>query len=386
MIEYKNIKSIKNTNNTKNINHINNMNNIVTVVVLGVVFVSLTMASWLLPSQEFSDSERRKLAQRPKFSLDTMSDGSFMTGFEKYTLDQFPLRDQFRTLKAYTIYDVFGQLDHHDIYIQDGYAAKLEYPLQMDSLEHAADRFAYIYENYLAGKEMNIYLSIVPDKSYFLAKKHGYPSMDYEKLFHVMRNRMNYADYIDITGTLDITDYYKTDTHWRQEKLPETAAALAEGMGTSISVTYTEYALDVPFYGVYYGQSALPLPPETLYYLSNDVLDSCVVTNYEDQTVGSIYNMEKKSGKDPYEIFLSGPRSLITIENPNCESDKELVIFRDSFGSSIAPLLSEGYAKITLVDIRYLRADLLDRFIEFKNQDVLFLYSTSVLNHSETLT
>ena len=58
--------------------------------------------------------------------------------------------------------------------------------------------------------------------------------------------------------------------------------------------------------------------------------------------MGSIYNMEKKSGKDPYEIFLSGPRSLITIENPNCKSDNELVIFRDSFGSSIAPLLSEG--------------------------------------------
>ena len=375
MIEYKNIKSIK---NTKNINHINNMNTIVTVVVLGVVFVSLTMASWLLPPQEFSDNERRKLAQRPKFSLDTMSDGSFMTEFEKYTLDQFPLRDQFRTLKAYTTYDVFGQLD--------GYAAKLEYPLQMDSLEHAADRFAYIYEKYLDDKEMNIYLSIVPDKSYFLAEKHGYLSTDYEKLFHVMRNHMNYADYIDITGTLDITDYYKTDTHWRQEKLPDTAAVLAEGMGTSISGAYTEYALDVPFYGVYYGLSALPLPPETLYYLSNDVLDGCIVTNHEDQTMGSIYNMEKKSGKDPYEIFLSGPRSLITIENPNCKSDKELVIFRDSFGSSIAPLLSEGYAKITLVDIRYLRADLLERFIEFKNQDVLFLYSTSVLNHSETLT
>lgn len=383
MIECKNIKSIKNTNNAKNINHINN---IVTVVVLGVVFVSLTMASWLLPPQEFSNNERRKLAQRPKFSLDAMSDGSFMTEFEKYTLDQFPLRDQFRTLKAYTTYDVFGQLDNHDIYIQDGYAAKLEYPLQMDSLEHAADRFAYIYEKYLADKEMNIYLSIVPDKSYFLAEKHGYLSTDYEKLFHMMRNHMNYADYIDITGTLDITDYYKTDTHWRQEKLPETAAVLAEGMGTSISGAYTEYALDVPFYGVYYGQSALPLPPETLYYLSNDVLDGCIVTNHEDQTMGSIYNMEKKSGKDPYEIFLSGPRSLITIENPNCKSDKELVIFRDSFGSSIAPLLSEGYATITLVDIRYLRADLLERFIEFKNQDVLFLYSTSVLNHSETLT
>lgn len=374
MNEYKRIKSIT------------NMNRILTVVVPGLIFISLTLASWLLPSRDFSDSERRKLAQRPALSLEVISDGSFMTGFEKYTLDQFPLRNQFRTLKAYTIYHVFGQLDNHDIYIKDGYAAKLEYPLHTDSLEHATDQFEYIYEKYLMDKKMDIYLSIVPDKSYFLAEKYGYLSMDYKELCHIMQNSMDYANYIDITKTLDITDYYKTDTHWRQEKLPETAAVLAESMGASISGNYTEYALALPFYGVYYGQSALPLPPETLYYLSNDVLDSCIVTNHEDQTIGGIYNMEKKSGKDPYEIFLSGPRSLITIENPNCKSNRELIIFRDSFGSSIAPLLAEGYAKITLVDIRYLRADLLDRFIEFKNQDVLFLYSTSVLNHSETLT
>ena len=374
MNEYKRIKSIT------------NMNRILTVVVPGLIFISLTLASWLLPSRDFSDSERRKLAQRPALSLEVISDGSFMTGFEKYTLNQFPLRNQFRTLKAYTIYHVFGQLDNHDIYIKDGYAAKLEYPLHTDSLEHATDQFEYIYEKYLMDKKMDIYLSIVPDKSYFLAEKYGYLSMDYKELCHIMQNSMDYANYIDITKTLDITDYYKTDTHWRQEKLPETAAVLAESMGASISGNYTEYALDLPFYGVYYGQSALPLPPETLYYLSNDVLDSCIVTNHEDQTIGGIYNMEKKSGKDPYEIFLSGPRSLITIENPNCKSTRELIIFRDSFGSSIAPLLAEGYAKITLVDIRYLRADLLDRFIEFKNQDVLFLYSTSVLNHSETLT
>ena len=84
------------------------MNRILTVVVPGLIFISLTLASWLLPSRDFSDSERRKLAQRPALSLEGISDGSFMTGFEKYTLDQFPLRNQFRTLKAYTIYHVFG--------------------------------------------------------------------------------------------------------------------------------------------------------------------------------------------------------------------------------------------------------------------------------------
>ena len=80
--------------------------------------------------------------------------------------------------------------------------------------------------------------------------------MDYKELCHIMQNSMDYANYIDITKTLDITDYYQTDTHWRQEKLPETAAVLAESMGASISGNYTECALDVPLRCILWSVSA----------------------------------------------------------------------------------------------------------------------------------
>ena len=83
---------------------------------------------------------------------------------------------------------------------------------------------------------------------------------------------------------------------------------------------------------------------------------------------------------DPYEFFLSGPISLLTMENPATEGSRELILFRDSFGSSIAPLLLDGYSKITLVDIRYIHPDLLGKFIDFQGCDVLFLYSSLVLN------
>lgn len=360
--------------------------NLISISIIGIVFAVLTLASWFIPAKEFSDSERRKLEQFPTLSIETIMNGNFMTKFESFTQDQFPLRDSFRTLKAFSAYYLLGQLDNNDIYIENGYAAKLEYPLDEDSVNHAAERFEYIYKNFIDGKNTNVYLSIVPDKSYFLAEKNGYLSMDYEKLFAIMQEKMSFADYIDITGTLDITDYYKTDTHWRQEKLEETAAEIASQMGITLSGKYTVNTLDNPFYGVYYGQASLPLPAEEIYYLTNDILDSCIVTNHEDGSVGKIYDMDKAFGKDPYEMFLSGSLSLITIENPNAETDRELIIFRDSFGSSIAPLFAEAYSKITLVDTRYLRADYLDRFIEFDGQDVLFLYSTLVLNNSETLT
>ena len=94
--------------------------------------------------------------------------------------------------------------------------------------------------------------------------------------------------------------------------------------------------------------------------------------------------MEKLKSPDLYEIYLSGSKSLITIENPFAVTDRELIIFRDSFGSSIAPYFIDSYSKITIIDIRYIHPDVLGNFVKFNNQDVLFLYSTLVLNNSVT--
>ena len=93
-----------------------------------------------------------------------------------------------------------------------------------------------------------------------------------------------------------------------------------------------------------------------------------------------MYDFTKQDAKDPYDIFLSGPQSLLRIENPNAATDRELVIFRDSFGSSLAPLLVQDYSAVTLIDIRYIQPQLLGRYVEFEGKDILFMYSSLVLN------
>lgn len=94
------------------------------------------------------------------------------------------------------------------------------------------------------------------------------------------------------------------------------------------------------------------------------------------------YDMEAALGRDPYEMFLNGADALLVIDNPKGEKERELIIFRDSFGSSLAPLLIESYSKITLVDTRYINSALLGEFIDFDDQDVLFIYSSGPLNNS----
>lgn len=278
-----------------------------------------------------------------------------------------------------------GERDQNGVYVAEGYAARLEYPLDEQSVIYAAKRFQYVYDEYLKEKSGKVFVSVVPDKNLFLAEKHGYPAIDYAKLVELLTGNMDFADYIDIFPLLELSDYYRTDTHWRQEKITDIAAFLAEKMGAKLSAEYTREKLETPFYGVHCRQADIEIEPDELVYLKSAFMADCKVIDGETNKPADIYNLKLSEGSDPYDIFLSGAKSLMTIENPNAPSDKTLVIFRDSFASSIAPLLAEGYSKITLIDIRYLAPELIGRFVDFSGSDVLFLYSTPVLNNSITI-
>ena len=348
------------------------------------IWFGLVAAAWLNPSQEISESERRKLAQFPELSVTSLVTGNFMSKFEDYTLDQFPLRDTIRQLKSLFHYHVLGQKDNNDIYIVDGYAAKLEYPLNNTSLQLAANKFNYLYNTYLTESEGNIWFAIAPDKGNYLGDENGYLSLDYDAMAQTLMDAMPWAEYVNISNTLTGTDYYRTDTHWRQEQL----LGVAKELGLAMDITipeFTEMAIDRPFYGVYYGQAALPMEPDEIRYLTNSMLEKCIVRNYETGAVSKVYDMTKLTSRDLYDVFLSGAASLLTIENPSATSDRELIIFRDSFGSSLAPLLVQDYKTVTLIDIRYISSAYLEEAMDFHGQDVLFLYSTLILNSSNSL-
>ena len=154
-------------------------------------------------------------------------------------------------------------------------------------------------------------------------------------------------------------------------------------MKFNVNNNYEEKILK-DFYGVYYGQSALPIPSEDMIYLTNKTLENAKVRMLNEETLKmeetKIYVESDYKNNDPYDIFLGGPEMLIEIENENAKTDKELYIFRDSFGSSLSPLLVEGYSKITIIDLRYIASPLLKDYVTFKEgSDVLIINCTDVL-------
>jgi len=352
------------------------------IAVFALLIFGLAIAHLLIPDAELSKEERRKLAQMPEVSLSEVFKAEFSGKVETYLLDQFPLRQQFRTIQALLRYDVLFQKDNNDVYIVDDQVLKMEYPLKEEQVNYAANKIAKLYEDHMKG--MNVYCAIVPDKNYFAAEENGYLALDYERMMELLFEKLpEGVQYVDIFDTLSLEDYYFTDTHWRQEAIFPVVQALAEAMGVADVLTpesaYTAETIE-DFYGVYYSQGAVPVAPDTLTYLKSEYTESAIVTGPELKGETSVYVPERFDGMDGYDVFLSGAQAILEIEVPNAKTDRELIIFRDSYGSSIAPLLTGAYSKITLVDLRYVASQYLTQFVSFENQDVLFLYSTSILN------
>ena len=357
------------------------LKNLLTLILTGSFVAGFSGAAYLKKPGESSLTERRLLAQFPTVSpLDT----TFSSKFDLYATDQFPLRDIFRTIKATTAVGVLRQLDNHNVYMVNGSASEIDYPLSEKKVAHAADRVNYVISKYVTG-DTKAYFAVIPDKNAFLAKENGYPAYDFGDLDELFSSQIVGAEKIDISDLLTIDDYYLTDTHWRQEKLLPVAKRIASAMGVTLSGEYEEKTLDLPFYGVYRGRSALPMKADRLSYLTNEFLESLTVFDAETNSDIPVYELTKASGRDPYEMFLSGSKSLLTIENPDSANERSLIIIRDSFGSSLSPLLFEGWSKVTIVDIRYISPDVIGKLVDFENADLLIMYSASVINNSETI-
>lgn len=361
---------------------------IVTTVLTAVLVFGLS--SWFLfkePAQ-YSESERRKLLTLPEFSFSDVLSGKYMKDFEEASPDQFPLRDIFRSIKAYVSEYVFYKMDNNKIFVTDGHLSKLEYPLKDDMLEYAGEKFGYLYNEYIKDTDAEIFLSVIPDKNCFIAEKNGYLAFDYDEFSNKLSSKMPYAEYIDIKPLLNADDYYTTDTHWKQENIIDIAEKIAVSTGVDFENNFTVNNTDKPFYGVYYNQAGLKVPSDEILYLTAPFIDNAQVTNYDTGKPVSypVYDMKKLDSPDPYEMFLSGTVAVSVIENNENKDGKELILFRDSFASSLAPLLIGSYSKITMVDIRYISSDSLNGIVDFENADtVLFLYSTVLLNSAAAL-
>jgi hypothetical protein len=352
------------------------------IFILGGFFVLCVF----MPAPEIIKSERRPPAGFQAPNPRNLASGDFFTRFEQAAPDNFPFREKFRTLRAAAAYGLFFQTDKNGLYT-DGYGIGEITPPDIASIAEVSR----IIDSLAAGlTDMRVYYSFIPDKSVYAETP--LPGFDIEA---VKRHLNPSAEFIDLTGVLTAESYYKTDLHWKQTSLPAVVNALAEVIGFNYDASgYVEKSAGY-FEGVYAGQLALPTGGDEMLYLDNPALTAMYNTaaGFE---VGPVYNVDKfneatgeyvsGASLDPYDLFLSGAQPLVVIENDAADTERELILFRDSFSSSLAPLIAGGYKKVTLIDLRYIDMPSVNRLVDFApGSDVLFLYSSQILNNADIL-
>lgn len=356
------------------------MNDKIKDIVVTIIFLFTIIALFLIniikEDTDISVAERRKLATMPELTTKSLFDGTYFKKFDSYVTDQFVERDAFRKIKIDIELSTKGE--YNNLYLYDDYIIEEIFPLNSNSINNLTNKINYIKDTYL-NDNSNIYYTIIPDKNYFI--NNGNLKLNYNKLQDMMKNNLSNINYINIFDKLNLDNYYKTDTHWKEEDLFIVANTIANQMNFDITNNNVVNTVTT-FKGSYAGRLSVTKDIDTIKTISNPSTLNSSVYNYETKKYTDIYDYTKINSLDKYDIYLSGAVPIIDIINNNSSSDKELIVFRDSYGSSLIPLLIEGYKKITVIDIRYISSKILNKYIDFNDQDVLFMYSILTINNS----
>lgn len=352
-------------------------------------FVGLNL---IVKDKQFSENENRLLEQKPKFTLDRLFEGRYTKKYEKYTVDQMVGRDKFIQIKTKAD-DFMGKNSENGVFkCDDGYLIEsFEKPNEeylkanIEAINKFADKHKNIKTSMLIAPTA---VNILEDKLPAFAPV--YYNQD-EYLSRLSKSIDNKIDFVNISSEMkkhkDEYIYYKTDHHWTT--LGAYYAFLdfekQSGLKTQPN-SYDKYRVSNDFYGTLYSKSGYKVKPDQVdIYTPKDKNDQVIVEYKEEKKKSpTIYESEALKKKDKYEVFLGGNHPVVDIKTTS-ESDKTLLLIKDSYANSFVQFLTPYYKEIIMVDPRYYYEDI-EKLIKEKNvTDLLYLYNANTFFNDSSL-
>ncbi len=408
------------------------------VLTVGIITAFILCFSvWCLvaPKQTFSENENRALASWPVYNFSALKDGSYMSGIQSYLSDHFPLRDPFMTLK--TKYEMLtGREEINDIYLaKDGYYIEAyKTPKQQKKI---ITQFQKLQDAITTNAKQNVRVMLVPTAiSTYNAKLPGsapdrgvlrqvdtmneiyaaLPNMQKVDAWSALqaaaaeedtdhtRASGNADDAQPVAGTNNAGSaasmagagasgsgsastaglYYHTDHHWTTHGayVGYQAYCGAAGIEPIPEADFQQTCVTTDFHGTIFSKlhdSTVPGDAITLYENPANQL----TVSYPDtgEVTDTLYNRDYLAQKDKYSMFLNNLHPLVEITNARADSDRQLVLIKDSYANSMVPFLVNHYQKIYVFDTRYYRFGPSSFINEHPDvTDVLLLYNMNTID------
>ncbi len=357
-------------------------NNILPLLIFTIFIGAFFVLNLALPDRDFSQQENRALQKCPAFSLSSLFSGSYTSDYEKYSADQFALRDMWMPLKARAEL-LIGKTENNGVYYcGDTLIKQFEAP-DAQKLEVKVDAV-----NTFASKlNVPVYFGLIPGASDVWHGKlpQNAPNSSQKELIDECYSRCS-AKCIDIYSLLQSHSseaiYYRTDHHWTSLGAYYGYEALSATMGYAAPdlSTYDRKIVTDSFCGTNWSSSGFTwVRPDSIETFVDD--SGVEVDSYSKGTdslpvQSGLYAKDYLNKKDKYSYFMGGVTPLLHVKTGNT-SAPSLLIIRDSYTDSLLPFLTQNYSDIYVIDLRYFRNDAAEFAKEKHVDSVLILYSVS---------
>lgn len=355
-------------------------------MILPVVAIITLIINLVLPDKAFSGQENRSLAQLPKLSFSTIASGDFFTDFNSWFSDQFVGRSFYREMD-FLLKRGEGLREINDVFIGKG---TLLYPIEYNPKTAQANIDAINTFASLSGLPTNV---VIADAAASIESNRlptSAPRLTttefYKKNISSLEDSVHY---VDINKSLkkhaDEYIFYKSDHHWTSLGAFYGFQTFASDcLETQVSKKdYNIMQITDDFQGtLFYKTGDFLLKDNIDIYVPTDNPD--YVVTKDNKKSRSIYDEKKLKSNNQYEVFLGANQAVVKIEMDN-DSNRRLLLFKDSYANSFIQFLLPYYREITIVDPRYYYGSINELVQQNYPTEVLFLYCFDIFNNSDSL-
>ena len=355
------------------------------VVTAGLLcLLALGIAALLARGGEFSEGERRYLAERPGIS--SLTNWKTDQTTETFLKDHLPARQALVALDSSALI-LSGRNSQLGAWVVSGAIVEPPVSIHTAALESKLRRFQS-----LADTADVPWLLLTPPTHGWLLRDRMIPVMAnaYEgeaegyALLEACSQAVQLPEAFEANPD---TMYYSTDHHWTLQGAYQAYLALAEPLG------YEPLPLSAFRLSDYSGFRGTTLSRSGLPPLWGDTLtcaepDSPVLLTAVDRAGEATWDHlifpENATTWDGYAVYLNGNHGTLVIDRPGAP-EGTLIVYKDSMANCLLPLLSRHYHRIVAVDARYDSGIFSDALAGIDDlRALLFVYSLdSLMNDTE---
>lgn len=329
--------------------------------------------------KKFSDLENRYLSSKPKFSLKSLVNREYGDKLEKYIADQFPLRDEFISIKAISEYTI-RKKENNGVYLgKNGYLIEKFPSIKTEQVERNINYINSFADKYntsvlLAPTSLELYSDKVPKYAQDLDE--GYIIDELKKQFNESVRFVDVRDVLD--SNRDKNLYYKTDHHWTTTGAYYAYCEFMETLGLS-PLRLDDFSIEQvsdSFYGTLFSKGNFTfVKPDTI-EMYRHKKDISVEVDYvdENKVTDTLYEYSYLDKKDKYGFFIDNNHPLVKIKT-GAETGRKIAIIKDSYAHSFVSFLIGHFDEIHMIDLRMYKQSVKEYLDKEKINDVLFLYN-----------